>query len=395
MDYLNIFTQRQVKMLSNSVFLGDVVKRVKNKVDKNNTDLIYYIGGEHFDNGEIIISRKGVIKESTIGPAFHMSFEPGHVLLMSRNPHLRKAGVVDFSGVCSDVSYVCETKDETKLRQRFLPFIFQSEKFWEFAEANKKGSTNFFLNWSDFERFEFTLPSIQEQDKLTEILWAANDTKETYKKLLYLTDELVKSQFIEMFGDPVTNEKGWDERPFSDTCDIITGNTPPRANVAYYGNFIEWIKSDNINKHNTILSEAAEYLSEEGAKVGRVVSSGSILMVCIAGGLNSIGNIAIVDRDIAFNQQINALVPKSYETWFLYYMLLMMRPSIHEATNKALKCILSKGQLSNVEAIVPPEQQQKQFALFADQTNKSKLELEQSIVNLKNTIKVLMSKNFG
>ena len=86
------------------VTLKDVVCRIKDKVDKDNTDLEYYIGGEHFDNGEITISNRGVIAGSTIGPAFHMRFMPGDVLLMSRNPHLRKAAVVDFEGICSDVS---------------------------------------------------------------------------------------------------------------------------------------------------------------------------------------------------------------------------------------------------------------------------------------------------
>ena len=120
------------------VTLKDVVCRIKDKVDKDNTELEFYIGGEHFDNVELRITKKGVIKGSTIGPAFHMRFLPGDVLLMSRNPHLRKAGVVDFEGICSD-------------------------DFWKFAEENKKGSTNFFLNWSDFEKYEFNLPDIDTQ----------------------------------------------------------------------------------------------------------------------------------------------------------------------------------------------------------------------------------------
>ena len=187
------------------VKLKDVVMRVKDKVDKDTADLDFYIGGEHFDYAEICISRRGVIQGSTIGPAFHMRFQPGDVLLMSRNPHLRKAGVVDFEGICSDVSYVCRTKDENVLLQRYLPFIFQTDHFWDFAESNKKGSTNFFLNWSDFEKYELNLPPIEIQRELTELLWAAENTKLAYADLLRQTDELVKSQFIEMFGDPVVN----------------------------------------------------------------------------------------------------------------------------------------------------------------------------------------------
>ena len=98
-----------------TVKLGDVVCRVKDKVDKDTTELEYYVGGEHFEYGEICISQRGLIQGSTIGPAFHMHFVPGDVLLMSRNPHLRKAGMVDFEGICSDVSYVCRTRDERVL----------------------------------------------------------------------------------------------------------------------------------------------------------------------------------------------------------------------------------------------------------------------------------------
>lgn len=166
------------------VQLGEVVNKISDRIDKDKCDLKYYIGGEHFDCGEISISKKGEIEGSTIGPAFHMRFKPGHVLLMSRNPHLRKAGVVNFEGICSNVSFVLETKNSKILLQEYLPFVLQTDSFWIFATANKKGSTNFFLNWKDFANYEFDLPSIEEQKKLAKILWAAEDLKKNYKKAL-------------------------------------------------------------------------------------------------------------------------------------------------------------------------------------------------------------------
>ena len=87
------------------VFLKDVVQRIKDNVDKDNTQLEYYIGGEHFDSGEIRITKKGVIKGSTIGPAFHMRFQPRDVLLMSRNPHLKKMSVMFVEPKMNKFSY--------------------------------------------------------------------------------------------------------------------------------------------------------------------------------------------------------------------------------------------------------------------------------------------------
>ena len=206
-----------------TVKLGDVVGRVKEKTDKDTSGYDYYIGGEHFDNGAVVISQRGLIAGSTIGPAFHIAFKKGDVLLMSRNPHLRKAGMVDFDGICSDVSYVCRTKDEFVLKQGLIPFIFQTDEFWKFAEANKKGSTNFFLNWSDFEKYEFNLPSEEEQSKLCTLLWAIERTRASYRELAVQTENMIHAYFLDLFGDPITNPMGWNIKKLLETGSCKNG----------------------------------------------------------------------------------------------------------------------------------------------------------------------------
>ena len=191
-------------------------------------------------------------------------------------------------------------------------------------------------------------------------------------------DNLVKARFVEMFGDPVSNAKAWQMRPLKETCALMTGNTPSRAVKEYYGSYIEWIKSDNIANSSLYLTAAAESLSEKGAEVGRVVHPGTILMTCIAGSLNTIGNVAIVDRDVAFNQQINAIIPHQYDTLFLCYLLKLLKPKLHEAASSALKCILNKGNLEAFTAIVPDMALQKEFSSFVVQSDKSKFSLANS-----------------
>ena len=257
--------------------LKDIIHRVKDNVDAQNTELEFYIGGEHFDNCEVLITKKGVIKGSTIGPAFHMKFKPGQVLLMSRNPHLRKAGMVDFEGICSDVSYVCETNDEQKFKQRLIPFLFQSDVFWKTAEANKKGSTNFFLNWSDFEKFEFNVPEPEKQDKLADLLWAAEETRQAYKKLIKQTDDLVKAKFEEMFGNCMKTT--YSMVKLNSVCKSISdgSHNPPKGidNSEYY-----MISSKNIIDDKITL-EDPRYLTEKDFLTENKrtnVSAGDILM---------------------------------------------------------------------------------------------------------------------
>ena len=175
-----------------------------------------------------------------------------------------------------------------------------------------------------------------------------------------------------MFGDPNINNKNWKKRKLFDECEIITGNTPSRKIESYYGNYIEWIKSDNINEEKTYLTTAKEYLSEDGMNVGRYVDKNCILMTCIAGSLKSIGNVSITNRKVSFNQQINGIVPKDNNVYFLYELFILSKDYLHTPVNMSLKGILSKNQLGNLEFIFPPIELQNKFGKIFEQIDKQK-----------------------
>lgn len=173
----------------------DVATRVNTREDRLNTSLLYYVGGEHIESNEMLVQGCGLIKGSTIGPMFYCGFKKGDILLVSRNPHLRKASMVEFDGICSEKTFVLGTKDSKVLLQEFLALVMQSDDFWNYCEEHKSGGVNYFLNWSTLAKYEFYLPSIQEQKEIADKVWSAYRLKESYKKLLVATDEMVKSQF--------------------------------------------------------------------------------------------------------------------------------------------------------------------------------------------------------
>lgn len=372
------------------VLLKDVVVRIKDKVDKDNTELEFYIGGEHFDNGEIQITKKGVIKDSTIGPAFHMRFQPGDVLLMSRNPHLRKAGVVDFEGICSDVSYVCRTKDENVLMQRFIPFIFQTDHFWKFAEENKKGSTNFFLNWSDFEKYEFDLPVIEEQRKLCEMMWAFEDTKTAYKQLLQKTDDLVKSQFIEMFGDPYENSMGWPMMGLAEVAKVDGTMTKEYERYADYPH----IGIDSIEKNTGVLSGYRTVKQDNVISPKYHFGPQHILYSKIRPALNK---VAVPDFEGLCSADCYPLLPIGgfCERKFLahvlrseYFLNYILSFSVRSQMPK-----VNRKQLEGFRFPCPPISLQRQFVRIIEQSDKSKFELKQAIADIDNLMKTFMTQN--
>ena len=184
------------------VKFGDYVKEVKINIDRNNNPYEYYVAGDHMDSEDLTIRRKGLFATDDVGPAFTRLFKPGQILYGSRRTYLKKVAVADFEGICSNTTFVLETKDENKLRQRLLPFIMLTDDFTKWSISKSKGSTNPYILFSDLANYEFELPDISRQDELVNLLWQAYATKESYREMIRATDEMVKSQFISQFGFP-------------------------------------------------------------------------------------------------------------------------------------------------------------------------------------------------
>ena len=280
-----------------------------------------------------------------------------------------------------------------RIYNRYLYHFLRSKT--TYLNSLGRGATFKEISKSIVENIEIPLPPLDEQRKIAAVLDKVSDLIAKRRQQLDKLDMLVKARFVEMFGDPKDNPMGYSKKQIKDTCRIITGNTPSRIVSDYYGNDIEWVKTDNIVEGLLYPTVAAESLSQKGMAVGRTVEKDSILMACIAGSLSSIGRVCITDRKVAFNQQINAMEPKEYNTMFLYVMLQLSKGYLIEEINMALKGILSKSKLEGKVFIVPPMDLQQQFASFVSQVNKSKLSIQKSCEKLETLKKALMQQYFG
>ena len=257
------------------------------------------------------------------------------------------------------------------------------------------GATIPHIYFRDYKNEKFNLDSLDKQAKIVEILGNAELVILKRRQQLAELDKLIKARFVEMFGDPNDNPKGYSKKQLKDTCRVITGNTPSRAVSEYYGEHIEWIKTDNIVSGLLNPTTATESLSEKGMAVSRTVESGAILMVCIAGSIASIGRVCVTDRKVSFNQQINAIVPSDYNILFLYVMLQISKEYLVDEINMALKGILSKSKLEEKTFYVPPIELQEQFAAFVEQVDKSKVAVQKALDEAQLLFDSLMQKYFG
>lgn len=278
----------------------------------------------------------------------------------------------------------------------FNKYLFYILKY-KHNELNARGTGSTFkaINKSILNDLPIDIYSIDRQKRIAAILDKATELIALRKQQIEQLDLLVKSRFIEMFGEPTSNTMGWNKYPLGKRCKILTGNTPSRSESENYGSFIEWIKSDNINTPNIYLTTAQEYLSEKGFKKCRYVEAGSILMTCIAGSIGCIGNVAVANRRVSFNQQINAIIPNKDETLYIYCLMQLAKKYIQDTVNISLKGILNKGKLSTLEFPFPPQSIQKDFVSFVKRVDKTKSTLQQSLEKLELNYKALMQTYFG
>ena len=353
-----------------TVRFSDVATRANTKEDRFNTDKIYYVGGEHIDSNEMKIQKRGIIAGSTIGPMFYCGFKSGDILFVTRNPHLRKCGVVDFDGICSEKTFVIETKDQDILLQEYLAIVMQSDYFWNYCEENKSGGVNYFLNWSTLAEYEFPLPSIDEQKVLAEKLWAAYEVKLSYLKMIDATQEMVKSQFIEMFGDthiPGENSKQWKE-----VVNIINGRDYKSVQVEEGGYPVYGTGGE--------MARASDYLSPEN----------SILL----------GRKGTIDKPLLIKEKYwnvdtaFAVVPDSKVLNYVYFYWHCKSIDFSTLNKGTTLPSTTKVDLLELWISIPEISKQEKFASIVEQADKSEFELRKSIAAINAVIKSLINSVF-
>lgn len=183
-------------------FAQDISVAIK---DVQSSPFDRFVGLEHYDSGEPVITRytdKSLLSSSV------KEFRKNDILIARRNVYLKRAGIAFFDGLTSGDSIVLRVYDDCESRTgiskqdaiRIIPFILNSNAFWAYANKHADGMNSKRISKEMLYDYEFDLPPIAEQKVLADKLWAAYRLKESYKKLLTATEEMVKSQFIEMFG---------------------------------------------------------------------------------------------------------------------------------------------------------------------------------------------------
>lgn len=376
----------------NKVLLGDVAVEHK-ETCKGSKDGYPIVGLEHLIPEEITLTAWDEGSENT----FSKMFRKGNVLFGRRRAYLKKAAVAPFDGICSGDITVIEAKPD-RILPELLPFIIQNDDLFDFAVGKSAGSLSPRVKWEHLKNYEFKLPDMEKQKELAELLWAMDNTKKSYQKLIAATDELVKSQFMELFGDPVTNTQGREVRPFKDfMLDIRYGTSqPPTFNEL--GEF-KFIRATNIKAGRITENGMLRISADEAAKIEKCRLNGNEIII-VRSGANTGDTCVVTDEyrdqyagyDIIVTLNLEIANPVFFnELMNTHYMQAIIKP----LTVRAAQPHINSEQVQNLPMLVVPLQEQEQFATFVRQSDKSKFELEKALSELTATYKRIIAENLG
>ena len=208
------------------VAFGDVVRLSKLRAkDPEAEGYERVVGLEHIEPGDLRIRRWADIADGT---TFTSVFKPGQVLFGKRRAYQRKVAVADFEGVCSGDIYVLEPSSDT-LMPELLPFICQTDAFFDYAVGTSAGSLSPRTNWKSLADFEFLLPPIQEQARLVEVCLSLEDSLNSLYTARDAAQELLRAMLFKEIPLAAKGNLGEKEaRRFGEYVEIIDPNPSHR-----------------------------------------------------------------------------------------------------------------------------------------------------------------------
>lgn len=302
-------------------------------------------------------------------------------------------------------TYIIESNNKEKLLVRYLYYFL--DKYVETLREQSIGGVIKYIKLGNLTEAHIPLPSLDEQRKIAAVLDKVSDLIAKRRQQLDKLDELVKSRFVEMFGDPISNPFGWQVKKLADVSVLITnGNTPKGGSENYMNEGIMFLRSQNVWRNRIDLEDVAYINKDTHAAMAKSSVHDKDILITKTGRINtensSLGRAAIfhgADNSANINGHVylvrldGTVVPE-------YVVAILTGEPYRRYIRKVCvggidKRQINLDQVENFPIILPPIELQEQFATFVAQTDKSKLTIQKSLEKLEILKKALMQEYFG
>ena len=309
---------------------------------------------------------------------------PANTVIMSFKLLLGKTAITTAPVYTNEAIMAFIPNGRYEVDTDYLYHLFSGRDWSKGTNRAVMGAT---LNKATLSEIEISLPPLAEQKHIAEVLDKVNALINHRKEQLSELNELVKSRFIELFGDRYTNDKNWENKPLYECADFYNGKAHEQV-VDENGEYI-------LVTSRCIASDITDYRRTNALLFPLKTNDIAMVMSDVPNG-RALAKCILIDEDDKYtlNQRICCLRNYSFNPIFFYYLLNRHEYFLSFNDGNA-QTNLRKDDLLACNIIMPPLELQNQFAAFVEQTDKSKLVVQNSIAELEELKKSLMQKYFG
>ena len=377
--------------------IGDVCTVVSGSTPKSNVpdywdgDIVWITPAELTEDSYIIDDSVRHITQKAVQETSLKPFPVGTVILSSRAP-IGKTAIAGREMYCNQgfKNLICSSQ----IYNKYLYFFLSCKT--EYLNSLGRGATFKEISKGIVEEIEIPLPDMVAQKQIADEFEQIRGLERAYHKQISTFDQLVKSRFVEMFGEPVSNPKGWPVQNFEDISVFITDGehaTPRRSERGIY-----LLSARNVLNHTLQLDDVDFIDEEEYCRIARRVTpqEGDVLISCSG----SIGRCCVVPANLRFQMvRSTALIrfTEDINPIFAEWLITSeeLQRQIAQSATQSSQANLFQGKIQKLHGYVPPKDLQDEFAAFVAEVDKSKLAVKQSLEKLETLKKSLMQQYFG
>ena len=347
---------------------------------------------KYIDSAEEFITEEGLNNSST-------KMLKRDTLLYSIFATLGEVGILKIDACTNQAIAGLSLKEDSNILKEYLYYYLKSKK----KDVNNlgRGVAQNNINLSLLRKFKIPVIPLRQQKKIIEVLDNVSSTINNYERELALLDELVKARFVEMFGDPSTNDMLWNTDVLKDICTKIgSGSTPRGGKESYIDEGISLIRSMNVHNAYFEYKDLAHITLYQAEKLNNVVVERGDVLFNITGA--SVARCCVVPSDVLparVNQHVCILrCREKINSIFLQGLLVnenYQGKLLQIAKSGATREAINKQQLESLEIMLPPLELQNQFASFVEEIDKSRSRIQKSLEASQELFDSLMQEYFG
>ena len=297
---------------------------------------------------------------------------------------------------CVTVVDVCIIRpNPNKVDNRWLMHTINSAVMRQRINEYVTGTTRQRISRGNFSKLKISVPPLEQQRRIASILDQADELRQKRQQAIEKLDQLLQATFIDMFGDPVSNPKGWEKEKMDTLMTIVRGGSP-RPIENFLGGTYPWIKIGDATKGDDLfITKTKEAITEEGLHKTRLLPEGSVIFAnCgVSLGFARILKIqgCIHDGWLAFQDIHEDKIHKLFLLKALNSITQYFRDTAPDGTQPNLNTAIMK----NFELIIPPMDLQLKFIAIVESIVNQKKILETSNIEFSNLFKSLQNQAFN